>query len=205
MSSSAPVFESGPRRSLWLALMAALALLVGCAPPWMVVKQSGPPSALQGVRSVSVSFDYTGLMVNGMGGAKSEAEWVAAKSADDANYPSTWASLKAKWEETYLVGILAQSPVVVTRAVDGSAAPADGAELKVTMNNFQVGKFIPFATTASQVQCSHAWARNGQVVDEIRTVSTVVPNIYAPSVFQHVQTIGRDAGKKSGKFLKSKQ
>lgn len=185
-----------------VVLLVALVALGGCAVPWIVVKQSGPPSALKGATSVIVSFDYSALMVAGMGGDKSEADWVAAKTVEDANYPTTWAELKSKWEAMYLEGIVDASPVTVARG-DGAAAPESAAVVTVTLNRFQLGKYIFIGASDSTVEVTHTWSRNGQVVDQIQTRALVTPTLMNPSVFQHMVDLGRDSGKLAGRFLDS--
>jgi hypothetical protein len=192
----------GLRRSAWLL---ALLAMVGCGVPWIVVKQSGPPSALKGINAVAVSFNYAGLMVAGMGGVdKPEAQWVAEKSAEEPNYQTTWAELKAKWESVYLEGLASQSPVPVTRS-NGAPAPGNAADLTVTLTHLQVGKYMVVASKASTVNVTHTWSRNGQVVDEIRTNSAINPNLYQPSIFQHVGNMGKQSGAYGGKFLAKAQ
>ena len=68
-------------RGLGLQVLLASALLgpaAGCA-PYRVVQQSVSPSALRGVRDVTVSFDWTQVRLSG----KSEAEYVAEKTAEE--------------------------------------------------------------------------------------------------------------------------
>lgn len=191
----------GLKRSAWLV---ALVALVGCGVPWIVVKQSGPPSALKGISAIAVSFNYAGLMVGGMGGDKPEAQWVAEKSAEEANYQTTWAELKGKWESVYLEGLAAKSPVPVTRS-NGAPAPGNAADVTVTLTRLQVGKYMVVAAKASSIDVTHTFSRNGQVVDEIRTSSSVMPSIYSPSIFQHIGKMGQHTGVLAGKFLSKTQ
>ena len=62
----------------FVALGAVTPTLAGCA-PYKVVQQSGPPSALQGVQQVAVSFDWSQVQVAG----KPEAAYLAEKSAEE--------------------------------------------------------------------------------------------------------------------------
>jgi hypothetical protein len=187
----------GLRRSAWLV---ALVVLVGCGVPWIVVKQSGPPSALKGISGIAVSFNYAGMMVGGMGGDKPEAQWVADSSAKDPAYQTTWAELKAKFEGVYLEGLAAKSPVPVTRS-NGAPAPGNAADVTVTLTRLQIGKYMVVAAKASSLDVTHTFSRNGQVVDEIRTSQALMPSIYSPSIFQHVGKMGQNTGVIAGKFL----
>jgi hypothetical protein len=198
------------RSQALLALRVCILLLVpsvlaGCGVPWMVIKESGPPPALQGVDSVVVNFDYTGMMVGGMGGDKPEAQWVAEKSVEENDYPKTWGELKGKWEAMFMEGIADASPVATLRGAPGATPSPNAAVVTVTLNNLQVGKYMVFAATASGVTVTHTWSRAGEVVDQIQTRGKVEPTMTTPSVFQHIDDLGRDSGKLSGKFLSSKQ
>jgi hypothetical protein len=192
--------------SLLLVLLALCGLLglTGCTPTWLVLKESGPPSALRGAPSVSVSFDYSTLVVNGMGRAKTETEWVEAKAAEDPSYPATWEALKGKWEEGFMDGFAAGSPVPVTRTVAGGEPPADAVSLVVMMNQLQIGKYVPFNTTLTTVQATYAWSRGDKLVDEIRTISYIAPTLLTPSVAPQLASIGHDVGRSNGKFARHK-
>jgi hypothetical protein len=187
----------GLKRNLWVI---ALLALVGCGVPWIVVKQSGPPSALKGINGLAVSFNYAGMMVGGMGGDKPEAQWVSEKSAEDANYQTTWAELKAKYEGVYLESLAAKSPVPVTRS-NGAPAPGNAADVTVTLTRLQIGKYMVVSAVASTLDVTHSFSRNGQVVDEIRTSGSVTPSMYSPSIFQHVGKLGQQAGALAAKFV----
>lgn len=184
--------------------LCGLSGLTGCTPTWLVLKESGPPSALRGAASVSVSFDYSTLVVNGMGRAKTEAEWVEAKSAEDPTYPSAWEALKGKWEESFMAGFAAGSPVPVARTVADGEPPADAVSLVVMMNQLQIGKFVPFNTTLTTVQATYAWSRGDTLVDEIRTISYIAPTLLRPSVAPQLASIGHDVGRSNGKFARQK-
>jgi hypothetical protein len=156
------------------------------------------------VSTVAVSFDYTGLMVGGMGGDKPEAQWVAEKSAEEPAYQQTWADLKSKWETSVMEGLAAGSPVPVTRST-GTPVAADAADVTIQLNRLQIGKYIVVAAKASAVEVTDTWARGGQIVDVIRTKSAITPSLMQPSIFQHVVFMGKNTGKVSGKFLSNAQ
>jgi hypothetical protein len=233
-------------------------LLASCN---IVIHQTAPqpPSPMQLATSLRVAFDYSSLMVEGMGSAKSEAEWVAAKTAADPAYPKTWADLKAKWEENFMRGLSSGSPLPVSRAPDApatasravpsrvllaqvvgtsggasagvSAAPAadspaatdatpppvdapapapaqpafDGVlTLRVALASFKLGKYIPMFTTNSQLHVLNTWWASGAMVEDSQDSVEFVPSITTPSVFQHVQAMGNDAGARAAGFLRER-
>ena len=104
------------------ALIAAMGVMLAACHIVVTTRAPSPPSPFELATSLQVEFDYSGLMVEGMGGAKSESDWVAAKTAEDPEYPKTWTDLKSKWEENFIRGLSGGSPIPVSRAP--VAAPA---------------------------------------------------------------------------------
>ena len=153
---------------------------------------------------MAVIFDYAALRVNGMGSAKTEAEWLAAKTAEDPAYPTTWADLKGQFEDAFLSSFAGGAAVPISRFVEGVPPPAGGAVLKVSMSEFQLGKYIPFATTQSSISTAQTWWRNEQVVQSSGTSASFMPGITTPSVFQHVRPIGEQSGQQTARTLRDR-
>ena len=193
---ASPLVESLKRGTWFVALMA----MVACGPGWQIIKKSGPPSALATVNTVAVSFSYAGMIVGGGAGDKPEAQWVAEKNVEEPGYEATWIDLKSKWEAAYLEGLSKTSPVPVTRST-GTPAPAGAADLTVTLNRLQIGKYIVVAAKATIMDVTHSYAVGGTVVDEIRTNYSLTPDIYHPSIFQHVAKLGQKSGAAGGKYI----
>lgn len=185
----------------WVCLLALFAFASGCVyrsqpPP--------PPAPLEGVTAVAVIFDYSALRVNGMGSPKTEAEWLAAKTAEDPAYPTTWADLKSRFEESFLQSFAGGAAVPISRFVEGVAPPPTGAVLKVSMSEFQLGKYIPFATQQSSISTAQTWWRNEQMVQSSATSASFMPGITTPSVFQHVGPIGQQSGQQTARTLRDR-
>ena len=185
-------------RAVALAL-AALLLLGGCSVPWKVVRQSGPPSALVGASAAAIQFDYSTMLVEGM----SQDAWVSQQTAKEAEYAKTWAELKARFEETYLNGFREEWGTAA-RLAEGAAKPAGTVLVQVKVNSLDMGHFIPFATTNSQVTVNVVWDVQAPD-DEIMVSGTDTPSPVNVSIFQHIGNIGQYLGKTSAEFLKSKQ
>jgi hypothetical protein len=239
-------------RALPALVLTVCTFLSGCIV--LQPREPTPPSPLRTATSLKVDFDYSGLMVAGMGSPKSEAEWVAAKTAEDPEYPKTWADLKSKWEENFMIGLSGGSPVPVSRAsaavatsaatsaqalaqADVTAPPADAAPttqaapppaaalatdaqpvpaepaaapfdgtaiVKVSVVSLQLGKYIPLYVTKAEISASNTWWVGGKLVEESRASADYRPTLTSPSVFQHVQVIGRAVGEQTAKFLRKK-
>ena len=192
----------GLRRSAWMVALVTMTMaMIGCGPKWIVVKQSGPPSALKTVSAVSVSFSYAGLMVGGGAGDKPEAQWVAEKNVEEPGYEATWIDLKSKWEEAYMAGLAKTSPVPVTRSIAGTPAPGGAVDLVVVLTRIQLGKYMVVAAKQTIVDVTHSFQVGGAAVDEIQTHYGLTPSVYSPSVFQHANKLGNLSGNAAGKYL----
>lgn len=167
--------------------------------PWKVVKESGPPSALAGASAVAVQFDYSSIVVEGM----SQDAWVAQQKAKDAEYEKSWADLKSRFEEHYLEGFR-DGWGAATRLAEGAAKPEGTVLVVVKVNSLDMGHYIPFATSRSQVTVNVVWDRKAPD-DEIMITGSDTPSLVNASIYQHVGHIGAYLGKVSAKFLSSKQ
>src|SRR5262245_59488751 len=94
------------RRVMFVALVLGSVAAAGCAPHWKVVRDGGSPSPLKGAGPVTVSFDYSRLIVEG----KNEQEFVAAKKAEKPDYETSWGELKKQLETNFVIGMGQQHP-----------------------------------------------------------------------------------------------
>ncbi len=170
-------------------------LLTGCGPNWKVVRASSP-SALAGASDVALSFDYSQMMVEG----KPEADWVNLKTAEDAKYPETWADLKGKYEAAVLEGLRTQIPGAHLVSTGAGAV-----QMVVTPRKFKLGKFIPFVLPPTLMEGGIVFIVGGQPTDEISLTRSYPVSITQPSVFNHINPLGREFGYAGGKLLTSKK
>ena len=184
------------RLTLGFAAVLLAGTLTGCGPGWKVVRTSGPPSALATASDVAVAYDYSHMLVEG----RTEQEWVADKTAEDANYATTWHDLKARFEEAVLEGLQKEYPSAHTvQTSPGNVV------MVVQVQRFKLGKFIPFVLPPSVVEAALVWQVGGQPTDEITLRRDFPSSVYNPSVFNHIKPIGLAIGKAGGKFLASQQ
>ena len=57
--------RSSHRHVLFLALVLGAVTSVGCGTAWRVIRDGGSPSPLKGAGPITVSFDYSKLVVGG--------------------------------------------------------------------------------------------------------------------------------------------
>jgi hypothetical protein len=172
------------------------AAFTSCGPPWKVVRVSGPPSALAGQTDVAVAFDYSRMYVEG----RTEQDWVASKTAEEAKYPETWADLKGRFEAAVVQGMRSRFPSA--HAVQaGPGSPV----MVVEVHNFKLGKFIPFVMPPTVLEASLIFQVGGQATDEIQLTRSYPASITQPSVFNHIPYIGDAFGYAGASLLASKQ
>ncbi|HEY3444864.1 MAG TPA: hypothetical protein VGK67_00815 [Myxococcales bacterium] len=184
------------RLTLGLAALFSTLLLTGCGPSWKVLRASGPPSALAAAKDVAVAYDYSQMQVEG----RPEQEWVATKTAQEPNYPTTWTDLKAKFEGAVLEGLQKEYPSAHTAQVG-----VDSVVMVVQVQKFKMGKFIPFVLPPTVIEASLIWQVGGQPTDEISLVRQFPSSIYNPSVFTHIGPVGQAIGHAGGKYLAQTQ
>ena len=87
--------RSPHRHVLFLALVLGAVTSVGCGTAWRVIRDGGSPSPLKGAGPITVSFDYSKLVVGG----KTEQAFVEEKKMKEPGYEKTWpaATRPALW------------------------------------------------------------------------------------------------------------
>jgi hypothetical protein len=179
-----------------LVFVAGAVALAGCAPHWKVVRDGGNPSPLKGAGPITVSFDYSRLIVEG----KNEKDFVEAKKAEKMDYETSWAELKKQLETNFVIGMGQQHPEGVGLGPGGPS----GVHAVVFPTSFTMGHYMVVASTNTSITAEVAFYANGQPADAIGVAGEVPATIYRPTVFAHVPPVATDLGKATGKFVQSK-
>lgn len=180
-------------RRLALALALTAAPLAGAAAcsPYAIVQQSGPPSALLGVTSMTVGFDWSGVQVLD----KTEAAYLAEKSAEEQ---ADFAKIKQETDAAILQGLGDRG---VTLSPAGEAPP----DLVVKYVHVQTGIYTPVFSMPSKLSVRFAWHRDGQPTDVIDTQATIGASLTTPSDHQRMEMAGRQVGKAGARYLAEAQ
>lgn len=192
---SSGVMKHRPLHRLALALIlvaAPLAASAACS-PYTVVQQSGPPSALQGMTSLTVGFDWSKVRVLDK---NSEAEYLAEKSEEER---ADFAKIKQETDAAILEGLR-------DRGANATAASGDAPpDLVVTYSYVQTGIYTPVYSLPSKIEARFAWQRDGNVTDVIDTQAAIGASLTTPSDHQRMEMAGRQIGKAAAKFLETAQ
>jgi hypothetical protein len=185
------------RRLGVITVLAGLISGAGCAGhPWQVVREAPPPSPLKGAGPVSVSFDYSKIII----GDKNETDWVNAKTAADPGYPKKWSDLKGSFETHFVNGFGQSWP----KGAQPGPAGGPGVHVVVTPTSMSIGHYMVFAATATAVHTNVGYEVDGKIAEEIETAGAVGASVIEPSVFEHMPHVAATIGRNAGKFLASR-
>jgi hypothetical protein len=153
----------------------ALLLLAGCGPPWRVIRESGPPSALAGVQLIGVSFDWQRATVGGV----PEAAYLANLPPDEqANYMEVHNAIEA----AYFAELQRQ-------AVGVQVVPSTGAEpvqLVVQPLFLELGYYRVIVSRDSRLDVAAVFLVGGQPVDEIEVTASRRASMRDPTVLNRM-------------------
>lgn len=180
--------------ALALVLLGAAAPTVTACSPYTVVQQSGPPSALAGVKQVQVRFDWSQVRVLG----KSEAEYLAEK---DAGEQADFQVIKQETDAAIMEGLT--NTVGAGVSFTTGAGPLDPAQAAVMVQyvDVQTGIYTPVYSAPSKVAARFSWGKDGAWSDIIDTSGMVGASMTTPSDHQRMGMVGKMLGKAAGKFF----
>jgi hypothetical protein len=176
-------------RSRWLLLsIPALVLVASCGPPWRVIVQSGPPSALAGVPALTISTDSSTLSVNGKS--------LQQVYAEEESFPEAVSNM----ESGFLSGFTQYAGVPVTPM----PTPPGPQEVRVVARFSEVdpGKYA-FIYARDTVLTTHVlFIMGGQVVDEIQITRKVSASMSQPAIIQRMRIAGQLSGELAARFFR---
>jgi hypothetical protein len=178
-------------RHLSLAVAPLLLLLASCGPPWRVIVQSGPPSALTGVTALTMSVDSSALVVNG--------KPMQQVIAEEPDFPQAVQNMEAG----FMTIFTQQAGVPVTPM----QTPPGPQEVRVVARFTEVdpGKYAVIYRRNTVLTAHIMFIMNGQVVDEIQTVRQAEASLSQPSIIQRMGIAGRLTGELAAKFFRRAQ
>lgn len=180
--------------ALGLGVVATLGL-VGCGPPWDVVKQSGPPSALRGVGQIGVAFDDSELLVGRH--RQTETEWLSDKSPERVrDYHEVWRAA----EDTFIHAMNAELPVPVTRA-----GPQDEVTLVVRWGATVLGKYVGVYAEDTFLSAYLDFTVRGRLTDRITGWTVVEAGMARPSIRSRMDAAARRLALMGAEYVKRAQ
>lgn len=187
------------RRQGWaLALALVGAWTAGGCVPYRVVQESVNPSALKGVRDVTVSYDWTQVRFSG----KTEAEYVAEKKPEERTDHEV---VKTEIDGAILAQLRAEVGAPYTFNVY-SAPPGIG-ELRLVIQyaEVQTGLYAYFVSSPTKVLTRFIWIRDGKVTDMIDADTTVQATMQMNSDHERMTLAGQNLGRAAADYFIAKQ
>lgn len=184
------------RRSAFaIALFMLAALIMGCGPPWQIVKQATPDPFMGKKSFVVLPVNFTGLRV----GEKDEASYLAEKDQEARN---NWAGDKEGINGEFIKSLQIQANKAGIQ-VTPSAAPA-GAEfiIKPVVAWVEPGYYIGISAGSSRVNMTvQITTPDGAVLDEILLQHGTGGSIQNAAVGTRLRQDGEDIGHYLGRYL----
>ena len=181
-------------RNLMLLVVAAGAVAAaGCAPHWKVVRDGGNPSPLKGAGPITVSFDYSRLIVEG----KSEKDFVEAKKVEDGLRDQL-----GRAEEAARDQLRDRHGAAASRGRRPRAGRTTGVHAVVYPTNFTMGHYMVVASTNTAITAEVAFFANGQPVDAIGVAGEVAATNLPPDGVR-ARAAGRDRSRQGDREVRS--
>jgi hypothetical protein len=169
-------------------LVLTVALLASCGPPWAVLVQSGPPSAVSGAQSVSYAADFSQVLVDGH-----------PFGAEPPNEQQSLSEAFANMDQHFLEEFSGRMMVPV---VPANAPPGPG-EVRMSPVFVEVvrGTRGPIGFAATELRTRFRWTIGGQVTDEVEVYCKVSPALTRPSVAGRLNSCAQRAGRQAAQFF----
>ena len=172
-----------------------LALVMGCAPPWTIIRQGNPNPITPQTQFAIDNTTFNNLMV----ARKTEAEYLADKK------PETQQSFQND-KLAFLAGFT--DGLQKNRAsldIAGPEALTGRFGIHSNVDFLEPGNFNGFVNIATEMQ-THVTITdpNQQPVDEIEIKCYVPADLYRPAVGMRVTECGRITGNYAARYLKSR-
>lgn len=177
-----------------LLLVLALATLSSaCGPPWTIITQSGPPSALASVQQVSVVADRSQMMIS------SNRSLEAELAARDPNEAQALLAAISGMESSFATGLASQAGLPTMPA----AADPGPQEARVTVRwiFLDPGKYAFVYARDTQITARIVFTIGATVVDEIEITRKVDANSRQGSIVERVNIGGDAVGRLAGRYL----
>jgi hypothetical protein len=182
-------------RSAWKVILASLplALVMGCAPPWTIVRQGNPNPINPQTQLAIDNTTFNNLMV----ARKTEAEYLADKKPETQQ---SFQNDKLAFLAGFTNGVQSQSAPL---AVAGPEALTGRFAIHSNVDFLEPGNFNGFINIATEMH-THVTITdpNQQPVDEIELRCIVAADLYRPAIGMRVTECGRLTGTYVARYLK---
>ncbi|MFO7564172.1 MAG: hypothetical protein R6X02_16115 [Enhygromyxa sp.] len=189
-----PLFVALRRRALPMLAVLVLALVSSACAHYEVLRQSGPPSALQGVNNIAVTYDYSEIAISDK--RMSEEQWLETREKDE--HRNTYLETKESANTGVVEGLTKKLGGVTVTA--GEAAPG-GIQATIVYEEWEEGMYAGVVAWPSRITARVVFSVDGQVVDEIRIRTKEDASLYTPAPQQRLRTCGKRVGEHTAEYI----
>ena len=172
-----------------------LFLVVGCGPPWAIVRQGTPNPLTPQTQFAVDNSSFNNLMV----GKKAEAEYLAAKKPEQQQ---SWQGDKMAFIGSFAAGAQERRG---TLDIAGADQLSGRFNIKTNVDFLEPGNFNGFLNIATEMRTTVTITDPNQApVDTIQIRCVVGADIYHPAVGMRVAECGRITGRYAARYLKQR-
>ncbi len=159
-----------------------------------VLRQSGPPSALVGVTSISVNYDYSQIAISDK--RMSEQQWLDTREKDE--HRQIYLETKDSANVGFVEGMTKKMGGVT---VSVGEAPAGTVQATVVYEEWEEGMYAGVVAWPSKITARVVFSKDGQVIDEIRIRTKEDASLYTPAPQQRLHTCGQRVGQYTAEYI----
>ncbi|MFV8752753.1 hypothetical protein ACNOYE_19565 [Nannocystaceae bacterium ST9] len=183
------------RHAAPLAMLVALAMTtLACMPPYQIIAQSGPPSALAGATAMTIQYDYSQIAISDK--RMSEQQWLDTREKDE--HRQTYLETKDSANIGFGEGL--QKKIAGVEFATGQA-PAGTIQITVVYTEWEEGMYAGVVAWNSKITARVVFSRDGQVVDEIQIHVEEAATLGTPAPQQRLHTCGRRLGELAAHYI----
>lgn len=173
--------------------MLTLVLVSACA-HYEVLRQSGPPSALVGMSSLTIKYDYSQIAISDK--RMSEQQWLDTREKDE--HRQTYLETKESANTGVVEGLTKKLGGVSLAVGD---APAGTMQATVIYEEWEEGMYAGVVAWPSKITARIVFSQDGQVLDEIRIRTKEDASLYTPAPQQRLHTCGKRIGEFTAEYI----
>jgi hypothetical protein len=175
-------------------LLLAIGLLAtACVPPYQIIQQSGPPSALAGATAMTIDYDYSQIAISDK--RMSEQQWLDTREKEE--HRKTYLETK----ESANTGIVEGLSAKIQGVQFAIGAAASGVQIKVIYTEWEEGVYAGVVAWPSKITARVQFLKDGTLTDEILIHVEEVASLYTPAPQQRLHTCGKKIGELAAHYI----
>lgn len=174
-------------------LLAIGLLATACVPPYQIIQQSGPPSALAGATAMTIDYDYSQIAISDK--RMSEQQWLDTREKEE--HRKTYLETK----ESANTGVVEGLSAKIQGVQFAIGAAASGIQIKVIYTEWEEGVYAGVVAWPSKITARVQFLKDGTLTDEILIHVEEVASLYTPAPQQRLHTCGKKIGELAAHYI----